>query len=256
MAGASAKGSKTTSLINGQQFDTTTYGPMATGADAQPFWDDPIYENNDVNRPLGIIGDLYGSSAWDRVILQGQRLPGLWEATATPAVQIDVQKPNGFDGAALISRGYVPAGITITGRIWTPAQWLMFQRLIPTFWAPPNHIAVNDVKKQKGQIEGKQKSVKVDYPGLAALNIHWLVIKQITPPENTSEKGVRQIKIIAIEYVPEPQKLPSATKKIDGASNGKDRSVQAQIIGQGPNGYIYAPANSRKPPSKTQAHRT
>jgi hypothetical protein len=114
---------------------------------------------------------------------------------------------------------------------------------------------VNDVKKQKGQIEGKQKSVKVDYPGLAALNIHWLVIKQITPPEKMSDTGVRQIKIIAIEYVPEPQKLPSAVKKIDGAGS-KDRSVQAQIISQGPNGYIYAPANARKSPSKTQAHKT
>jgi hypothetical protein len=262
-----ATGTKTAdyshALVRGQEVDTSGYGKATTGAVAQMFWDDPLFDDI-TGSPLGIDGDLYGASPWDRVSLNGYFLPGLWEATATPAIQLDVQKPNGFDGAALVSRGYVPAGITITGRIWTPAQWTTFQQVLPTFWARPNHVAVNDWKKSKGQVQGKQKAVSVDYPGLAAFSIHWMVIKQITPPEATGDKGVRQIKIIAIEYVPEPQKKMSAIKKAAGIG-GKDRSVQAeQILGLSTaspySKFVTATpptaANKRTPPSKSQAHKT
>jgi hypothetical protein len=249
-------GGKSTKLIRGQEVDTSAYGATATGAATQIFWDDPIFDEN--GDPLGIEGSLYGTSPWDRVMLNGQILPGLWEATATPAIQLDVQKPNGFDGAALVSRGYVPAGITITGRIWTPEQWTEFQRILPTFWARPNHYAVNDTKRATGQIVGEQKAVTVAYPGLAAFNIHALVIKQITPPEPTSDKGVRQIKIIAVEYVPVPAKQKSAVKKAKGQS--ADLTVQAdQILDIDKNhgGARRArPANAPRKPSKSQARNT
>lgn len=250
MKGTSKGKSTTVQLVRGQEVDTRQYGAASTGAVAQDFWDDPLYDQD--GKPIGIEGDLYGSSAWDRVMLNGMILPGLWEATATPALQIDIQKPHGFDGAALVSRGYIPAGITITGRIWTPEQWRTFQQIIPTFWAPPNHYATNDQKRTNGQIVGQQRAVAVDYPGLAALNIHWLVIKQITPPEPTSDKGVRQIKIVAVEYVPEPQKKQGATKKVEGTGADVDRSVQAQFLHVGTN----PPTNAPRKPSKTQARAT
>lgn len=247
-AAAKAKGGSSTALVKGHPVDTSAYGPAATGAVFQVFWDDPPYDYS-TGKPLGIVGDMYGKSPWDKVSLNGTFLPGVWDATGTPAIQLDVQKPNGFDGAALVSRGYVPAGITITGRIWTPEQWQEWQRILPTFWSPPNKYAVNDQKRQTGQIQGKQRAVAVIHPGLNAMNIHTLVIKQITPPEQTGEKGVRQIKIIAVEYVPEPQKKKNAIKKADGT--GIDRSVQAsKILGS------KAVANAPKPPSKSQAHRT
>jgi hypothetical protein len=242
------KGGKTTKLVRGSEVDASSYGPAATGAFAQPFWDDPLFDVN-TGDPIGIEGQLYGHSPWDRVALNGSFLPGLWEATATPAIQLDVQKPNGFDGAALVSRGYIPAGITLTGRIWTPEQWKEFQRILPTFWAIPNRYSVNDQKRQEGQVQGQGKSVDVQHPGLAAFHINALVIKQITPPEPCSDKGARQIKIIAVQFVPTPQKQKSAVKKAVG-SGGKDRSVQAQKI-QAATGFGFA--NALKPPSLGQA---
>ena len=258
------KGGKTTRL-DGQQVDTSTYGPPNTvaTADLQPFWADDIADPNsgvdfnagDAGITLGIIGDLYGQNAWDVVELNSRKLPGLWSATATPAIQLDVQKPNGYDGAALVNRGYVNAGITLTGRLWTPMQWAMFQRYLPTFWAPPNKMLVNDQKRQKGQIVGEQKRVSVYHPALAALNIYALVINQITPPEETGKVGERQIKILAKQYVSQPQKQKSATKKISGV--GVDRTVQAQrILGQ--NATLQANrkgiANLPPPPSQDDAH--
>ena len=233
-----AKTGKTTKLLDGQKVDTSGYGPASTVAAAalEPFWgDDPIatpddapYATDGAFRVCGIVGDLYGATPWEVVALNGNKLPGLWSATATPAIQLDVQKPNGFDGAALVNRGYVNAGITLTGRIWTPAQWALFQRLLPTFWAPPNKPLVNDQRRQKGQIVGAQKNVRVYYPGLAAMNIYDLVIKQISPPEETGTWGERQIKMMAVQYVPQPQKQQPATKKISGV--GKDRTAQAEKI--------------------------
>jgi len=258
------KGGKTTRL-DGQQVDTSTYGPpnLVAAADLQPFWADDIADPNagvdfnagDAGASLGIVGDLYGQNAWDVVELNARKLPGIWSATATPAIQLDVQKPNGYDGAALVARGYVNAGITLTGLLWTPMQWAMFQRYLPTFWAPPNKPLVNDQKRQKGQIVGEQKRVTVYHPALAALNIYDLVIRQITPPEETGKVGERQIKIMAVQYVPQPNKQKPATKKISGV--GVDRTVQAQrILGQ--NAVLQANrkgvANLPPPPSQDDAH--
>ena len=255
------KGGKTTRL-DGQQVDLSTYGPPSTVAasDLEPFWSDdiaapdPQYETP-TGPSLAIVGDLYGKSAWEVVELNARKLPGIWTTTATPAIQLDVQKPNGYDGAALVSRGYVNAGITLTGRIWTPQQWAMFQRLLPTFWAPPNKPMVNDQKRQKGQIVGEQKRILVYQPALAALDIYAIVIKQVNPPEETGNVGERQIKIMAVQYVSQPQKQQAATKKISGV--GKDRTVQAQrILGQ--NAALQANrqglANLPPPPSQDSNH--
>jgi hypothetical protein len=235
MSKRTGKATKNAPISKTNPIDRSQYGEAATGSFGQPFWDQAydasekllIDEEGD---SFGIKGALLGDSPWDRVRLNGNYLPGLWEATATPAIQLDVQKPNGFDGAALVSRGYVPAGITLTGRIWTSEQWTEFQRILPTFWGIPNHYATNDVKRDSGQVIGEQRSVQVFHPGLAAFHIDTLVIRQITPPEPTGEKGVRQIKIIAVEYVPEPQKKPAANKKVEGVGKQIDMGIQSKII--------------------------
>lgn len=222
-----------TKAKDGGKVDYSNYGDYGSGLEVQPFWDlaveDPSQADNKF-RYLGIDGELNSDNPWDNVWLNGRALPGLWEATATPAIQLDVQKPNRYDGGALLKHGYVPAGITLTGRIWTPDQWYEFQQILPTIWAPPNKVAVNDAKKNTGKIVGQQLAVKVEHPGLNAMNIDSLVIKQITPPEKIAEVGVRQIKMMAIQYVPEPLKKSSAIKKIKGS--GGDRTIQAKIIGE------------------------
>lgn len=35
--------------------------------------------------------------------------------------------------AALVSRGYLNGGITLTGRLWTPEQWAQWQRVLPYY---------------------------------------------------------------------------------------------------------------------------
>ncbi len=236
----------------------TVYGSQVTDAAfKQPFWD--VVNWDEKQNPYGISGELISSNPWDVVKINGSPLPGRWTATATPALQLDVQKPNGYDGAALVEKGYVPAGITITGLIWTPDQWARFQEMIPTFWRQANKWAVNDAKKQQAQIVGQQLAVSISYPGLAPLAIGSMVIYQLTPPEETDQAGVKQIKMLARQYVPQPQKRRSAVRKVQGM--GKDRSVQADIISANAspaNGLfpqLRAPTvgNAALPPSLLQA---
>jgi hypothetical protein len=238
MATAGGTGGKSTRLAGvgaGGPVDTSRYaqyGEVTGAAYQQPFWDLEKYDESpgpNHGQLLGITGDVVSSNPWDVVVLNGHPLPGLWVAAATPALQLDVQKPNGYDGAALVEKGYVPAGITMTGRIWTPGQWASFQVMIPTFWRAPNKWALNDVKKQTAQMVPRQLAVSIYYPGLAPFLINDMVIYQITPPEDTDQLGVKQIKILARQYIPAPQKQQTANRKINGIGS-KDRTVQAAQI--------------------------
>jgi len=233
-----ASGGRTTRLATagrGGSVDTTEYGAGSQAVEQQPFWDIEVYIPNQTGGGVstearGITGDMYPENPWDLITLAGNPLPGIWKAAATPSIQLDVQKPNGFDGAALVSRGYINGGITLTGRLWTPEQWAQWQRVLPLIWRRPNSFAVNDVKKQTGQIQGQQKALEVRHPGLNSMGITSIVLKSIAPPEETGEKGVRQIKLTAMEYVTQPQRQQKADKKTAGVS--RDRTVQAQAIEQ------------------------
>lgn len=218
----------------GTSVESTEYGVGTKAVEAPPFWDNEAPIPGQTAGGLasvarGITGDLYPDNPWDIVRLAGNPLPGIWKATATPSIQLDVQKPNGFDGAALVSRGYVNGGITLTGRIWTPEQWAQWLRVLPAIWRRPNAFAVND-KKVKGEIQGKQNALEVQHPGLNSMGITSIVIKSIAPPEETADKGVRQIKLTAMEYVTQPQRQQKADKKTAGVT--RDRTVQAKAIEQ------------------------
>jgi hypothetical protein len=198
----------------------------------EPFWDELDAEH--AYRPDGTPLDPEGSptyapNPWDRVQLSQHLLPGLWTASATPAIKLDVQKPLGFDGAAIISRGYLPAGITLTGQIWTREQWGLLLKIIPAIWRAPFKVASQDVQldkkgkvgaveKDQGEIVGEQRSLGIVTPALNAIGIFYVVVRQITPLVPSAIIGVRQMTIECVEYVPEPPEKKSAVKKAEGQS--------------------------------------
>jgi hypothetical protein len=216
----------------GEPIDLTGYaGPDTEGEYFQPFWDLELYDDDD--NPVGVDGPVFVENAWDRVQLGDYVLPGLWTASATPALKLDIQAPKGYDGAAVITRGYLPAGITLTGLLWTPLQWRRMQEIFPAIWTRPFKVAANDVvigkggkvsasEKDTGQIVGKQRSLTVTNPALNFLGITALVIERPTPPVPHAIPGVRQMTFQCIEYVAEPSRKPSAIKVIAGQARGKN----------------------------------
>jgi hypothetical protein len=228
-------------LIDLDSLSTDEGVSIDRGEVEEPFWDLELVRPDDDpmgfgGYPVDIEGSAtYGDNAWDRVQLGEHLLPGLWTATGTPAIKLDIQKPKGFDGAAIITRGYLPTSITLKGLLWTPVQWYLLRNIIPAIWRPPFKVSAQDVvlgKKGKitaeqhdeGEIVGQQRSMSVINPALNSIGIFYLVLQRITPMEPYTIPGVRQMIIECVEYIPEPDHKPSAIKKVKGqksSSRGK-----------------------------------
>jgi len=226
----------------GELLDASRYAGQDTeGEFFQPFWDEELYDKE--GNPIGQDGPVFPPNPWDKVQLGDYVLPGIWSATATPLLQLDIQKPKGFDGAALISRGYKPGGITLTGLIWTPFQWRRWQEVFPGIWTRPFKVSAQAVvlgkggkvsaeQKDQGQIVGTQRSLEVVHPGLNQIGITALVIERVAPPVPWSQPGVRQIVLQCVEYVSPPSKAKSAVSKVDGqksrGQNAFDKQIEAR----------------------------
>lgn len=216
----------------GEPVDLSNYaGPDTEGEFFQPFWDLELYDDD--GNTVGVDGATFAENPWDRVQLGDYVLPGLWTASAAPALKLDIQAPKGFDGAAIITRGYLPPKIYLTGLLWTPYQWRRMQEILPAVWTRPFKVAAQDVvldkkgkvsavEKDQGLIVGTQRSLAVVNPGLNFVGITTLVIESIAAPTPHSIPGVRQISFQCVEYVAEPARKPSATKKIEGQSRGQN----------------------------------
>ena len=110
----------------GEPIDLSQYaGPDTEGEFFQPFWDLELYDDD--GNTVGVDGPIFAENPWDRVQLGEYVLPGLWTTSAVPSLKLDIQAPKGYDGAALIGRGYLPPRITLTGLLWTPYQWRRMQ---------------------------------------------------------------------------------------------------------------------------------
>jgi hypothetical protein len=227
----------------GELIDTAGYGPATQyGEFVQPFWDLELLRDDGFTPADPEGSPLYSDNPWDSVQLGAYMLPGIWTASATPAIKLDIQAPKGFDGAALISRGYLPAGITLTGLLWTIRQWYTLQQIFPTIWARPHKKGDQDVvkvsaqsvvlgkggkvsavQKDPGLIVGQQQSLTVVNPALNFLGITALVIERPTPPTRHSIPGVMQMTFQCIEYVAEPPAAKSSVKSVKGqTSRGKN----------------------------------
>lgn len=211
------------------------------GSFYEPFWD--MVEFDDHGEILGIEGPDYSPNPWDCVQLGDVRLPGIWQASATPAIKLDIQKPLNADGAAVISRGYLPASVTLTGLLWTPMQFRLLQDAWPYIWRKPFKVHAQDVpstkkgkvsavEKDQGEIVGTQRSLGIINPAVNMIGIFYIVVQKPTPLGPGPIIGTRQMTIECLEYVPEPAVKPSAVKKTKGSQtstrgkNAFDKAIE------------------------------
>lgn len=69
---------------------------------------------------------------WDTVYLANVALPGLARVTATHGRKLDSKSPAGSDGATITDKGFKPATVEITLRIWTKEQLDAWRVMAPT----------------------------------------------------------------------------------------------------------------------------
>jgi hypothetical protein len=125
---------------------------------AIPFWDqEPLIDSIGINPTWAASEPVFSPQIWDNLTLGNIAMPGKWRLSGSCSQDVDVQKPQGFDGGALVLRGYVPAIITMEGVLWTPAQWKMFQGIVPSIWRRANNVSGQDVLLgTKGQVQQAQ----------------------------------------------------------------------------------------------------
>lgn len=69
---------------------------------------------------------------WDTVLLGGDPLPGIARVTATHGRKLDSKSAPGSNGARIIDKGFQPAKVDITLKLWTKEQLETWFRLAPT----------------------------------------------------------------------------------------------------------------------------
>jgi hypothetical protein len=86
---------------------------MTTDLDISIFWDD-------------------SADLWDTVFLGAEPLPGIARVTGSHGRKLDVKSPPGRNGATITDKGYQPAKVEITLKLWEKAQLEAWFRIAPT----------------------------------------------------------------------------------------------------------------------------
>lgn len=69
---------------------------------------------------------------WDTVFLDGAALPGIARVSASHGRKLDVKSAPGMNGARIVDKGYEPAKVEITLKLWTDEQFQRWLVLAPT----------------------------------------------------------------------------------------------------------------------------
>lgn len=176
-----------------------------------PFWDQAALEKVDTSAPgpgpnqgvgkasqaPGIITalpeDPYSPwpeelSLWDTIKLAGMRAPGIARVEGGRGRRVPSMIVPGASGSAPTFLGEDAVEFFIHLTIWTPKQWYWLQQLITLISPPPTALI-------------RPKGIKVDYPGLALLNIYDIYVVRIAIPKpDEYQRG--HIEIHCTEFLP------------------------------------------------------
>ncbi len=172
---------------------------------SQPFWDST---NGAFDQWLADLGE---GSLWDTATLGGKQVPGLVKVSgAEVGRNWDIKPSPGTDGATYTDQGYALAKPTLTVLIWTPAQWALWQQMLPQIAPRPGKVS----KKPPAP-------VSVTHPALNSLGINALVILTVSAMEPASPKGAMQATIKTSQYLkPKKAGIKTARGAIDLDNQG------------------------------------
>lgn len=104
------------------------------------------------------------SALWDTVYLAGAPLPGLATVSGAHGRKLDVKSAPGRNGARIIDKGYEPAKIEITLRMWTPEHlddWFGIAATLTYRREPPPTRRATGTSRSKAQAAAEARRVLV-----------------------------------------------------------------------------------------------
>lgn len=217
-------------------------------------------------------------TVWSTCKIDGQFFPGVdslddpGACIAVPKARrelvTDKLKPVNRSNSSLVWRGYKPAMIEITVRVWTIAQWRALLQYLPTInpsrkitrtmttqrtvtvAGPPAPVVVADekvgasVKEAGAAPTGKTTEAHsieqipahaIEHPDLALLGIASCYFTAIETPEAPEDGGVRTIKIHATEIVRGTKGAPARSVATTSQRLGNDADVLPEFkLDRGP----------------------
>ena len=154
---------------------------------------------------------------WDRLMLGGHVMPGIWEITSGEcARQVDHKKTKNKDGARIQDMGLLPPRMSARGRMVSVEDWEMLQQIMPDIH--PKHAG------------GLKFPLSIFHPAVAVLGVSQVYVERVRPPE--VKDGVLEFTIDMIEWSDQPK--PTKVKKSVETKTDADVAIMvAQLRGAG-----------------------
>jgi hypothetical protein len=124
---------------------------------------------------------------WDKLVLGGVVLPGVWTVDARIALDIDIAKQKG-SLPTLTDNGYRPAQIKAVGKVWTKDQWDELQELLPEI-LPSKRSTVRD-------------SFDISHPATSLIGVKSVIITEAVPKHPDNEQTFA-LELTMMEWFPE-----------------------------------------------------
>jgi len=172
-------------------------------------------------------GELYASTAWDILFVEGVGVAGLTECSGAPERKADKQSPAGKSGGAPVLHGRKPVTFETTTKIWTAPQWDQWQGIQDAFWPKAG--------------AGLVKAVDIAHPYLANAGIRSAICQSVVGPQIIGQIGIMKVKWL--EFVATGKK--SATKRPAGSVAVREEFKKPQVAADG--ATVLGPLNSVQP---------
>jgi len=156
----------------------------------------------------------YGSE-FDRVVLGGVVLPGVWRCDFEVARDLDVKKAKGVDGARFEDNGYEPTPITLSGAFVSREDWVLYQDAIGQL-----HPRIF-----KSTARNKERSVlTLEHPNATIFGIREVYLIAIAAP-SWDQLGTCNVGFRVIQAVRSPKRAPKAKNGSDSETAGHGISM-------------------------------
>lgn len=176
------------------------------------------------------------AGGWDTVTLAGRQLPGICTVKCERTLQVDQQKGQKSDGAALVMNGVLPATVDITVTIWTEEQWNEFLKIVLLFWRKPHkdssdvQASADNQQPSSADAQNSMAASTIHWPGLLYLDISQVIVTSISAPEPGTVEQSKNIHIKCLEYQPPTGKpAPSKVKKATGKRSRAPRQSNPSV---------------------------
>ena len=155
---------------------------------------------------------------WDRLMLGGHVMPGIWEITSGEcARQVDHKKTKDKDGARIQDMGLLPPRMSARGRMCSVEDWEMLQQIMPDIHP-----------KKKG---GLKFPLSIFHPAVALLGVSQVYVERVRPPE--IKDGILELAIDMIEWTSDPKATKVKKTSAEPPMDADVAIMVAQLRGAG-----------------------